>query len=307
MTTKVNYSVLGYLQTAQAGNLVLETNSNGYGTLYFGASGNNQQVSVDGSNNLVITGLNLKVGSSGSGSITAGTIGGTTISASTEFSGSGAGLTSIPGGEIIFGSIPNSSLAHSTISGIALGNNLATLTFGTHLTGTSYNGSTGVTIATDATSGSTYQSGTLVAYDGNGDVWGRYFQGTATSANYADLAEKYLADSEYAPGTVLIFGGDKEVTLSTEANDRRVAGVVSTNPAHMMNAGLKGGVYVALTGRVPCRVVGLIYKGDLIVTSGIPGVAMANNDPKMGTVIGKALENYQSTEVGVIEVVVGRV
>jgi len=243
---------------------------------------------------------NLTLGG-GNGTLTISTLTAVTIN------GSGSGLTNIPGAQINSASIPNSSLAHSTISGIALGSNLSTLTFGTHLTGASYNGSNSVTIATDATSGSTYQGGTLVAYDGNGDVWGRYFQGTATSAQYADLAEKYLPDSDYGPGTVLIFGGNKEVTLSTEANDRKVAGVVSTNPAHMMNAGLDGGVYVALTGRVPCKVVGTIRKGDLIVTSNIPGVAMANNDPKMGTVIGKALENYDSQEIGVIEVVVGRV
>jgi hypothetical protein len=102
-----------------------------------------------------------------------------------------------------------------------------------------------------------------------------------------------------------VFGGEKEVTISTISDDRRVAGVVSTNPAHLMNGGIDG-VSVALQGRVPCRVYGLIYKGDLMVTSNIPGVARANNDAKMGTVIGKALENYQSTEVGTIEVVVGR-
>jgi hypothetical protein len=139
------------------------------------------------------------------------------------------------------------------------------------------------------------------------DMYATTFHGNATSANYADLAEKYLPDAEYTPGTVLIFGGDKEVTLSTLANDRKVAGVISTNPGHMMNSGLEGGVYIALTGRVPCRVIGTIKKGDLMVTSDIPGVAMVNNDPKMGTVIGKALEDYDSQEVGLIEVVVGRV
>jgi len=103
-----------------------------------------------------------------------------------------------------------------------------------------------------------------------------------------------------------VFGGDKEVTIGTQPMDRRVAGVVSTNPAHLMNDGIEG-VDVALQGRVPCKVVGLIYKGDMMVTSHIPGVAMASSDPKIGTVIGKALEDYQSPEVGVIEVVVGRV
>ena len=79
----------------------------------------------------------------------------------------------------------------------------------------------------------------------------------------------------------------------------------STDPGYLMNVE-SSGLPVALQGRVPCKVVGLIYKGDMMVSSGTPGVAMAENNPKMGTVIGKALEDYHSTEVGTIEVVVGR-
>jgi hypothetical protein len=140
-----------------------------------------------------------------------------------------------------------------------------------------------------------------------GNVYGTTFNGVATSAQYADLAEKYLPDAEYAPGTVLVFGGDKEVTMSTSYLDSRVAGVVSTNPGYMMNSELEGGVYIALTGRVPCQVVGKIRKGDMLVTSNIPGVATSTTTPQLGTVIGKALEDYDSQEVGLIEVVVGRV
>lgn len=132
------------------------------------------------------------------------------------------------------------------------------------------------------------------------------FSGVATKARYADLAERYTSDTNYEPGTVLIFGGDAEVTQSIEANDRRIAGIVSSNPAYLMNSGLEDGVSVALTGRAPCRVVGTIKKGDLMVSSHIPGVAMSNDDPKLGTVIGKALEDYDSETVGLIEVVVGR-
>jgi len=154
-----------------------------------------------------------------------------------------------------------------------------------------------------STVNSPYDIGTQQAsIDSSGVV-----HGTATAARYADLAEKYSADREYEQGTVLVFGGDKEVTESQTANDKRVAGVVSTNPAHLMNDQLEGGIAVALTGRVPTKVVGTIKKGDLMVTSNIPGVAMANDDPKIGTIIGKALEDYDSSEVGVIEVVVGRV
>jgi hypothetical protein len=130
--------------------------------------------------------------------------------------------------------------------------------------------------------------------------------GASFQATYADLAERYSSDEQYEPGTVLVFGGEREVTISTKPEDRKVAGVVSTNPAYNMNAECPNGIDVALQGRVPCRVVGLVYKGDMMVTSHIPGVAMASSDPKTGTIIGKALENYQSTEVGVIEVAVGR-
>jgi hypothetical protein len=129
---------------------------------------------------------------------------------------------------------------------------------------------------------------------------------TATSAQYADLAEKYTADAEYAPGTVVVFGGDKEVTVTSTDADRAVAGVVSTNPSYIMNAGLEAEhvATVALTGRVPTRVTGSVRKGDLMVSAG-NGIARAEQDPRVGTVIGKALENHEGTE-GVIEVVVGR-
>lgn len=130
----------------------------------------------------------------------------------------------------------------------------------------------------------------------------------ATSAQYADLAEVYTADQEIAPGTVVCFGGQKEVCKSHSYAQSSIAGVVSTNPAYIMNA-TAAGVAVALTGRVPCLVVGTINKGDLVVSSDIPGVAtgLKSGDWVPGCVIGKALESYNSTEVGTIEVVVGRV
>ena len=129
---------------------------------------------------------------------------------------------------------------------------------------------------------------------------------TATAAQYADLAEKYSSDEEYLPGTVVMFGGDKEVTISDERT-KAVAGVVSSNPAYLMNSMLEGmSVDVALQGRVQCKVQGFIKKGDMIVAGATPGVGVADDDPILGTVIGKALENYDSTEIGMIEVVVGR-
>jgi hypothetical protein len=128
----------------------------------------------------------------------------------------------------------------------------------------------------------------------------------ATSAQYADLAEKYTADADYAPGTVVMFGGAEEVTICSNDACRRVAGVISTNPSYIMNGALEGAhvATVALTGRVPCRVTGTVRKGDLMVSAG-NGRARAEADPKVGTVIGKALADFDGTE-GVIEVVVGR-
>jgi len=128
----------------------------------------------------------------------------------------------------------------------------------------------------------------------------------ATSAQYADLAEFYSADAEYEPGTVLSFGGDREVTVTTQDADPCIAGVVSTNPSYIMNAGIfaEFPTQVALTGRVPCRVVGSVTKGAMMVSAG-NGVARAERTPAMGTVIGKALEAFDG-ESGTIEIVVGR-
>jgi filamentous hemagglutinin len=129
---------------------------------------------------------------------------------------------------------------------------------------------------------------------------------TATSAQYADLAEFYAADAVYQPGTVVSFGGDYEVTLTVNDADPFVAGVVSTNPSYIMNAGIscEFPIQVALTGRVPCRVIGPVVKGAMMVSAG-NGAARAEKSPAMGTVIGKALEAFDG-DVGTIEIVVGR-
>jgi len=133
----------------------------------------------------------------------------------------------------------------------------------------------------------------------------------ATSAQYADLAEKYLADQPYAPGTVLIIGGSAEVTACNKYADSSSAGIVSTHPAYLMNSSLEdaNSVELALTGRVPCRVVGDISKGDLLTTSEIEGTAtrLMPDSFVPGCVIGKSLEDYNSTEPGIIEVIVGKV
>jgi hypothetical protein len=158
-----------------------------------------------------------------------------------------------------------------------------------------------ISVDTDASGGLKYvpSSSTLTA---------SIFSGTASQANFADLAEKYVGDAAYAPGTVVVFGGDEEVTTTNTKGDRKIAGVVSTDPAYLMNNQLEGDTVLplALTGRVPCNVIGRVEKGDMLVTSAIPGYAIVDNDPKLGTVIGKAVGTKDNDERGVVEVVVGR-
>ena len=126
-------------------------------------------------------------------------------------------------------------------------------------------------------------------------------------ATYADLAEYYEGDQEYAPGSVVVFGGDKEVTTTKTINDTRVAGIVTTAPAYIMNSDQKGiKVCIALAGRVPCKVVGRVKKGDLLTTSATPGHAVKALNPTLGAIIGKALEDKDTGDAGIIQVAVGR-
>ncbi len=162
-----------------------------------------------------------------------------------------------------------------------------------------------ITFADGATGNQGLETDTDLTYNPSTNV----LSTTASQANYADLAEYYSADQEYEPGTVLMFGGEQETTIATSGTNK-VAGVVSTNPAYAMNGALLKNegvitVAVALQGRVPCRVRGDIKKGDMMISGG-DGVAIPAIEPGLGTVIGKALENYNSQDEGVIEVVVGR-
>ena len=171
-------------------------------------------------------------------------------------------------------------------------------------TGLSGGGSSGaVTITSNATSANT--GGAIVARDGSGNFSAGTITATATQARYADLAEVYEADAEYEPGTVVVFGGDAEVKECSETGDHRVAGVVSTDPAYLMNAEAKG-VAVALCGRVPVKVHGPVAKGDLLVTSAQKGHAKADNKAQQGRIIGKAISAHEggADDVAVIEVLV---
>jgi len=149
-------------------------------------------------------------------------------------------------------------------------------------------------------------AGNVVGNIGSSTTYFNQVFAQATTALYADLSEVYEADADYSPGTVVSFGGSKEVTVSTTAGDPAVAGVISTNPSYLMNNALTADhrAIVALTGRVPTSVTGTVYKGSMMVSAG-NGRACACSTPAMGTVIGKALENFDG-ESGIIEIVVGR-
>jgi fibronectin-binding autotransporter adhesin len=164
----------------------------------------------------------------------------------------------------------------------------------------------GSSIITITSAGIVNNMGNGVGNIGNASGYFNTIFAKATSAQYADLAEMYEADQIIEPGTVVCFGGAKEVTICATDACRKVAGVVSTNPSYIMNAGLTGDhvVAVALTGRVPTRVTGTIRKGDMLVAT-TNGRARAETDPVTGSIIGKALADFDGAD-GVIEVVVGR-
>lgn len=128
----------------------------------------------------------------------------------------------------------------------------------------------------------------------------------STSALYADLAEKYEVDGLYEPGTVMVIGGTKELTCCSSEYDSAVVGVISTAPAYLMNAGSTG-LPLALTGRVPCKVIGPVSKGDLLTTSSLAGHAQKFDPTKFvpGSIIAKSLEDFDGAS-GIIEVIVGR-
>ena len=275
----------------------------------------NSNIAIFGGNIGSTAGNNTVIISDGAGN-TVFSANGATLATTIPGSLTVLGAFSVPAGSVTNSELANNSVTVSAGTGISGGGTVAlggtitvtnagvtSLTSGGHITASASTG--GITLGSDATSANT--AGTIVARDGSGNFSGGTFTGTATQANYADVAENYQADTVYHPGTVLMFGGDQEVTVA-DPDTIRVAGVVSTNPAHLMNTGLQGAhvVALALLGRVPCNIVGPVRKGDLLVSAGF-GYAKTNNTPGFGQVIGKALEDFTTTGKGVIEVVVGRI
>jgi len=173
------------------------------------------------------------------------------------------------------------------------------------------------TIETSGTvRGGTLTDGTLSINSGSitsgvnatfsGTVSATTFSGTATQAQYADLAEVYKADAEYEPGTVVKLGGEFEITQTESHNDVDVFGVISTNPAYLMNKDAEG-LPVALQGRVPVKVLGKVKKGDRLCSSDEPGVAwvVSEGEYDVRAIIGRSLEDKDSGDFGVVEAVIG--
>jgi hypothetical protein len=132
---------------------------------------------------------------------------------------------------------------------------------------------------------------------------------TATSANYSDLAERYHGPG-LEPGDVVNIGGDNEIR-KTEANEDDCFGVISTQPAVKMNADAgddESHPYVALAGRVPCKVEGNVSKGQRLVPGDTPGTAKGADPEDLGmtNVVGRSLEDKGSSGISIIEIVVSR-
>ena len=196
-------------------------------------------------------------------------------------------------------------LSSVSVTGNVTGTNLyGTLQTAAQLNVTSLGALSTLTVSGNASVGNLTTGGTISAVGNistSADMRALNFNSAA-----ADLAENYTADAEYVPGTVLDFGGSQEVTLSTLPGSTRIAGVVSTQPGHLMNSMLESDhiAPVALQGRVPTLVIGTVRKGDMMVSAG-NGYAQASAAPAIGSVIGKAIENFDGVS-GTIEVVIGR-
>ena len=134
-------------------------------------------------------------------------------------------------------------------------------------------------------------------------VFATTFNGTATAAEYADLAENFRPDASYPSGTVVALGGVEEITAVNEELSNKVFGVISDRPAYLMNSAQAGGAPVAVAGRVPVRVVGMVNKGDRLVSAGNGLARAASEDEAVNAfnVLGRAIKNKTTQQEGTVE------
>jgi len=279
-----------------------------------------------------LTGLTVSSTISGSidGSAASATTAGS-VDNSVTFNNSGSGATS---GTTFNGGTAR-TVSYNTIGAPSTTGTNASGTWGINVSGSAASATTAGTVTTAAQPNIT-SVGTLSSLTASGQIQGGSLRsttlttgsnstagsvtgdwtltaGSTWNATYADLAEKYTADSDYEPGTVVVFGGDAELSVTGQHATHTVAGIVTTNPAQVYNAECTAGegefvVELALIGRVPCKVIGPIEKGDLIVTSDQAGFG-CKGDPdniKPGSVIGKAISAFNDGLDGVVEVLVGK-
>jgi hypothetical protein len=311
-------NISGNATTAGTVTTAAQPNITSVGTLTsLSSSGNITGANITGTHYGAATGLTSIPGANVSGAVsfatTANAVAGANVSgtvANATYAVTAGTANSVAGanvsGAVAFATTAN-AVAGANVSG-QVGNALVASTVYTNaqpnitsvgtLTSLTLTATTGTLTVPIITTGANTTAGTIT---GNWSL----STGSRLNATYADLAEYYEADAIYLPGTVLAFGGDKEVTIAEDGTNK-VAGVVSTDPAYVMNMKCKGEhiVALALQGRVPIKVRGTIHKGDMLVSGG-DGYARNSVSPQMGTVIGKALQNFDGIE-GVIEVAVGR-
>ena len=310
---------------------------NGTSEANIGTSGGNANVSIGGTSNVVVwattgqyltglltvtgnvTGANINTAGlitatgniTGGNILTAGLISATsTITSAANVVGgniSTAGLITATG-NITGGNILTAGLISATAN--ITGGNISTAGLIT-ATGNIRGGNL---ITPNSVTVNSNNNSTAIVNGGNNGVGnigssGNFFNtifAKATSAQYADLAENYTSDDKYAPGTVVVFGGTAEITTTNTFADVSIAGVISSNPAYLMNSGGEG-LPVALRGRVPVQVIGPVTKGDLLVTAGQnPGYAtsVGRNTDRPLAVFAKALETNTNEGTKVIEAVI---
>jgi hypothetical protein len=230
--------------------------------------------------------------------LTSGTVPSARLSGTYGINISGTAASATTAGSATTASSATTAGTATNVSGGSLGSITGYTQFSgsfqNYVQGQFLSGGTGTSGAAVRASGDISATGNMYASTFIGNL-----SGTASSARYADLAEKYIADDQYSEGTVLAVGGKKEVTAATDLHFRPL-GVVSNYPAYLMNSDLKNGTVVALKGRVPVRVVGKVKKGQPLGPSDVPGVAKYTEDKYFAI----ALKSKTTEEEGLIEAVI---